>query len=768
DMANDPNVILIDYFGYRQNVQLESWLYLYLSKEFKVICVEFLSCGFRIVCGKSNTNNRSQEDFVCLLDWVSVTARIAASLCPYSQVEFFLKIVYLSKIWLIMHVSMASILVNGSPTKEFQFHRGLKQGDPLAPYLFIIIMESLHLSFSRVIEAGIFTGIKIDSSTTLSHLFYADDAVFIGEWSREKPTLGVGIPDSQVLEAATLIGCSVLHTPFKYLGIMVGENMSSIRAWDETVNKLKLRLSSWKLKTLSIGGRLTLLKSVLGSTPIYNMSLFKVPKAVFKSMESIRRKFFNGIRDGEKKIAWVSWSKVLASKSNGGLGVSSFYALNRGLLFKWIWRFLSRDQSLWSQLQSSSKQVLEGVFYTSWWSIWSYRNHLLFSDSNPRKDGADNRPPMLEKDMYDSWKIRMELYMLNRQHGGMILESVESGPLLWPSIEENGVTRLKKYSELSPTEAIQAYYADARHVFDKAREGVQTVNAKFLNTLPPEWSRFVTDVKLVRDLHTTNVDQLHAYLGQHEYHANEVWLMHKWTSDQLALVAHHQMNKSTYQQHQQSYHSHQLQPQASTYQYSQYATQYHPPQYASQAPSTTPLSLTYPSNYFQSSVNHNVYNPSSLMPHVEYALAVCQQSEFSSPDTGLVVPVFQKGDDPIDAINHMMSFLTSVVTSRYPSTNNQLRNSSNPRQQATINNGRCTKPKKRRDEQWFKDKVLMVQAYANGQVLQEEELEFLADPGIAKTSSTQYAVTNNAAYQADDLDAYDSDCDELNSAKIAL
>nr|GFC21744.1 hypothetical protein [Tanacetum cinerariifolium] len=70
--------------------------------------------------------------------------------------------------------------------------------------------------------------------------------------------------------------------------------------------------------------------------------------------------------------------------------------------------------------------------------------------------GADNRPPMLEKDMYDSWKSRMELYMLNRQHGRMILESVESGPLLWPSIEENVVTRLKKYSELSPTKAIQA------------------------------------------------------------------------------------------------------------------------------------------------------------------------------------------------------------------------------------------------------------------------------------------------------------------------
>ncbi|GKC59357.1 hypothetical protein Tco_1086955 [Tanacetum coccineum] len=70
--------------------------------------------------------------------------------------------------------------------------------------------------------------------------------------------------------------------------------------------------------------------------------------------------------------------------------------------------------------------------------------------------GADNRPPMLEKEMYDSWKSRMELYMLNRQHGRMILESIENGPLIWPSIEENGVTRPKKYYELSPTEAIQA------------------------------------------------------------------------------------------------------------------------------------------------------------------------------------------------------------------------------------------------------------------------------------------------------------------------
>nr|GEW57317.1 hypothetical protein [Tanacetum cinerariifolium] len=80
----------------------------------------------------------------------------------------------------------------------------------------------------------------------------------------------------------------------------------------------------------------------------------------------------------------------------------------------------------------------------------------------------------------------------------------------------------------------------------------------------------------------------------------------------------------------------------------------------------------------------------------------------------------------------------------------------------------CTKPKRKRDAKWFKDKVLLVQAQANGQVLQEEELEFLANPGTAESSSNQTVITNNAAYQADDLDAYDSGCDELNSAKIAL
>nr|GEY14873.1 hypothetical protein [Tanacetum cinerariifolium] len=72
--------------------------------------------------------------------------------------------------------------------------------------------------------------------------------------------------------------------------------------------------------------------------------------------------------------------------------------------------------------------------------------------------GADNRPPMLDKDLYDSWKSKMELYMQNREHKRMILESVEHGPLIWPTIEENRVIMTKKYAKLSVAEKIQADY----------------------------------------------------------------------------------------------------------------------------------------------------------------------------------------------------------------------------------------------------------------------------------------------------------------------
>ncbi|GJT39879.1 RNA-directed DNA polymerase, eukaryota, reverse transcriptase zinc-binding domain protein [Tanacetum coccineum] len=104
---------------------------------------------------------------------------------------------------------------------------------------------------------------------------------------------------------------------------------------------------------LSIGGRLTLLKSVIGSMPIYHMSIFKVPMKILQRMESIRSHFFNGSDPLAKKPTWVKWTNVLASKEKGGLGISSLYALNRALMFKWVWRFLSQNSSLWANVIKS-------------------------------------------------------------------------------------------------------------------------------------------------------------------------------------------------------------------------------------------------------------------------------------------------------------------------------------------------------------------------------------------------------------------------------
>nr|GEV89700.1 hypothetical protein [Tanacetum cinerariifolium] len=341
--------------------------------------------------------------------------------------------------------------------------------------------------------------------------------------------------------------------------------------------------------------------------------------------------------------------------------------------------------------------------------------------------GANNQPPMLEKDMYDSWKSRMELYMLNRQHGRMILESVEQGPFLWPTVEEDGMRRLKKYFELSAAEAIQAdcdvkatniilqglppeVYAlvsthkVAKELWERIQMLMQgtpltkqerecklydefnkfayrkgetlrdfyltfslllndmnmynmkleqfQVNMKFLNTLPPEWSKFITDFKLMRDLHTTNVDQLHAYLGQHEYHANET---------------------------------------------SPYATSYHTPQFVSQGSSSSNLSISYPVNDTSSTVNHNAYMASSSAPQIEYA--------------------------PMGRRNFMSACSSRPFTSGSGGASGKQR---------------------------------VIVCYN------------CKDPGTAESSSNQNVIITNAAYQMDDLDAYDSDCDEINSAKIAL
>nr|GEW92048.1 hypothetical protein [Tanacetum cinerariifolium] len=211
------------------------------------------------------------------------------------------------------------------------------------------------------------------------------------------------------------------------------------------------------------------------------------------------------------------------------------------------------------------------------------------------------------------------------------------------------------------------------------------VNAKFLNSLPPEWSKFVTDVKLVKDLHTTSFDKLHAYLEQQELHANEVCLLCQRNQDLLAYVAYQQMTPPHINTYQPSYYNPQLQQQFSPSQAYQYGPIHHSQHYSSIYPSLSQLnhSSVPPSHTYQSQMNHQT----SYVPTVAYqSRQAPTQPMTESPlvDSGFAVPVFSPVDDLITCLNKAMAFLTAVASSRFPSTNNQLRISFNLRNQGTI------------------------------------------------------------------------------------
>ncbi|GKB94213.1 hypothetical protein Tco_0980350 [Tanacetum coccineum] len=223
-----------------------------------------------------------------------------------------------------------------------------------------------------------------------------------------------------------------------------------------------------------------------------------------------------------------------------------------------------------------------------------------------------------------------------------------------------------------------------------------------------------------------------------------------------------------------------------------------PTQHYSTTYPSTPLAISYPStpypNAYSSTVHQEAYPQPPSVPQIEYIVSTVNQqthlTEFPQIESGLAVHVFKQGDDPIDAINKMMSFLSTVVTSHFPSTNNQLRNSSNPRQQATIHDGRVTvKPLQGRQNSYDAGKVTWqdnAQSQSEKEMLRGSGIKFywLKLKEMVKFcmrknwNSWQTLVLqkvqlysrslHNAAYQADDLDAYDSDCDETSTAKAVL
>ncbi|KAJ0918754.1 hypothetical protein HanRHA438_Chr05g0221651 [Helianthus annuus] len=146
---------------------------------------------------------------------------------------------------------------------------------------------------------------------------------------------GVGVNQAQVYVMASVLRCKSGTLPFKHLGLQVGANTNLIKNWDPVVNMFKKRLAFWKANSLSFGGRITLVKSVLNVLPAYYFSLYKAPCQVIKLLERLRRDFFMGASPEERQTNCVAWKSMMTPKEYGGLGFGSLRKTNLAMLAKW-------------------------------------------------------------------------------------------------------------------------------------------------------------------------------------------------------------------------------------------------------------------------------------------------------------------------------------------------------------------------------------------------------------------------------------------------
>ncbi|GKC81606.1 hypothetical protein Tco_1137323 [Tanacetum coccineum] len=388
--------------------------------------------------------------------------------------------------------------------------------------------------------------------------------------------------------------------------------------------------------------------------------------------------------------------------------------------------------------------------------------------------GYKNRPPTLEKVMYDSWKTRIILYIRGKENGKMLKDSIDNGPFkLKPVItvkDTDGttdITRPQTVEDLTPQEKLR-YDDDIKAVnillrlpvdiytlinhFQIAKEIWDRVKELMDGT---KMTKFVTAAKQERNLHKVNFDQLYACLKHNKRDAKEVREMRQRFSDPLALIANTYNLPPSYITQQIQYHSQPFE----VYQH-----------YQSNTPITQQL----------------IQSP----PLQSYAPPVFPQQPPmlpTQPDSGFVVPTCLPTYDPITSFNKAMIFLSSAYSSRFPPTNNQLRTLSNPRTQATIQNGqvmvqnvqgrqsqgyagsagknqatgaRCTAKKGVKDSEWFKDKFLLAQAQEVGVVLNDEQQDFLDDSLEETDDCEDFQLQATTNFKTDHVDAYDSDCDD--------
>ncbi|XP_068466211.1 uncharacterized protein [Phaseolus vulgaris] len=252
-----------------------------------------------------------------------------------------------------------SVLVNGSPTYEFKPERGLRQGDPLASFLFLIVAEGLSGLVSNVVTLkAILRGFEVASGLKINF--------------HKSRIAGINVHRNNILYYLRTLNCAEMTVPFKYLGLEVGGNLRSKKFWEPVIDKLESRLSTWRGRFLSMAGRICVIKSMLTAVPLYYLSMFKAPVSVCKNIKRIQRRFLWGWGKEKKSISWVSWENVCKPKQEGGLGIIDIRDFNYALMAKWKWRWLSDEKGRWKDiLESKYGGGCEGtnppIKLQSWW-----------------------------------------------------------------------------------------------------------------------------------------------------------------------------------------------------------------------------------------------------------------------------------------------------------------------------------------------------------------------------------------------------------------
>ena len=269
-----------------------------------------------------------------------------------------------------------SILLNGQPGSKFAPSRGLRQGDPLSPFLFLFVSEVLSLLIQKASDRKLIKGVRISpSGPSISHILFADDTLIflkaevencrnlinvINEYcvasgqrvnmTKSSVFFGANVPDALSVQLCDILGMEMTGDPGVYLGVPAIWGRSKKCGLAYVKGRLMGKLNGWKKSSLSQAGREVLIKAVAQAIPAYPMNLFKFPSSLCKEMDAMVTKFWWGQMKGENRIHWVSREMLGRAKQDGGLGLRNFEAFNDALLAKQCWRIINEPNSLWARV----------------------------------------------------------------------------------------------------------------------------------------------------------------------------------------------------------------------------------------------------------------------------------------------------------------------------------------------------------------------------------------------------------------------------------